>query len=336
MSTAATPVYEWKNLPWRKIEREVFKLQTRIYQASRRDDIEAVHKLQRLLMKSWSAKCLAVRRVTQDNQGKKTAGVDGVRSLTPQQRLDLAGTLEVEQKAEPTRRVWIPKPGKTEKRPLGIPTLSNRAAQALVKLALQPEWEARFEPNSYGFRPGRSCHDAVGAIFSSIRIQPKFVLDADIAKCFDRIDHRALLHKLATFPSLRRAIKGWLKAGVVDDGELFPTDEGTPQGGVVSPLLANIALHGLEEAITKAYPRHQEAKGVFQRPTVVRYADDVRRIIRRPNPAAGGRGSEGDLWAISPTRWRKPDGTIAWLLEAREARRRVGPGLARPACHGES
>jgi RNA-directed DNA polymerase len=235
MSTAATPVYEWKNLPWRDIEREVFKLQTRIYQASRRGDTESVHKLQRLLMKSWSAKCLAVRRVTQDNQGKKTAGVDGVRSLTPSQRLDLAGTLGVDQKAQPTRRVWIPKPGKAEKRPLGIPNMQNRAAQALVKLALEPEWEAKFEPNSYGFRPGRSCHDAVGAIFDSIRIQPKYVLDADIAKCFDRIDHQALLNKLATFPTMRRVIKGWLKAGVVDCGELFPTEEGTPQGGVATP-----------------------------------------------------------------------------------------------------
>ncbi len=274
MSTAATPVYEWKNLPWRDIEREVFKLQTRIHQASRRDDAEAVHKLQRLLMKSWSAKCLAVRRVTQDNQGKKTAGVDGLRSLTPSQRLELARTLEVDQKAQPTRRVWIPKPGKEEKRPLGIPTMQNRAAQALVKLALEPEWEAKFEPNSYGFRPGRSCHDAVGAIFDSIRIQPKYVLDADIAKCFDRIDHQALLNKLATFPTMRRVIKGWLEAGVVDGGELFPTDEGTPQGGVASPLLANIALHGLEEVIIKAFPRHRVAGGESKKPTVVRYADD--------------------------------------------------------------
>jgi RNA-directed DNA polymerase len=274
MSTAQSPVYEWKNLPWREIERAVFKLQKRIYQASLRGDRKAVHKLQRLLMNSWSARCLAVRRVAQDNQGSKTAGVDGVRSLTPPQRLELARTLELNQEVQPTRRVWIPKPGKAEKRPLGIPTLANRAAQALAKLALEPEWEARFEPNSYGFRPGRSCHDAIGAIFSSISRQAKFVLDADIAKCFDRIDHQALLRKLATFPSLRRAIKGWLKAGVMDGGELFPTEEGTPQGGVISPILANVALHGLEEAITTAFPRRQKAGVVFQRPTVLRYADD--------------------------------------------------------------
>lgn len=274
MSTAEAPVYEWKALPWREIDRAVYKLQKRIYQASRRGDKKAVHKLQRLLMKSWSARCLAVRRVAQDNRGKNTAGVDGVSALVPSQRLALARKLDLNQEARPTRRVWIPKPGKAEKRPLGIPTLENRAAQGLVKLALEPEWEARFEPNSYGFRPGRSCHDAIGAIFRSISQQAKYVLDADIAKCFDRIDHQALLRKLDTFPTLRRAIKGWLKAGVVEGGELFPTEEGTPQGGVASPLLANIALHGLEETITRAFPRHQRAEVVNQRPMVLRYADD--------------------------------------------------------------
>ena len=226
-------------------------------------------------MKSWSARCLAVRRVTQDNQGKKTAGVDGVKSITPKARLELVRDLKVTSKAQPTRRVWIPKPDKAEKRPLGIPTVSDRARQALAKLALEPEWEARFEPNSYGFRPGRSCHDAVEAIFTSICHQSKYVLDADIAKCFDRINHRALLDKLGTFPTLRRAIKGWLKAGVMEGGELFPTTEGTPQGGVISPLLANIALHGLERGIVSAFPRRSEANHhISGLPTVVRYADD--------------------------------------------------------------
>src|SRR5256886_16841429 len=111
----------------------------------------------------------------------------------------------------------------------------------LLKLALEPEWEAKFEPNSYGFRPGRSCHDAIDAIYISINQKPKYVLDADIEKCFDRISHTALLAKLQTFPFLRRVIKGWLKAGVIENGAWFPTEEGTPQGGVCSPLLANIA-----------------------------------------------------------------------------------------------
>jgi RNA-directed DNA polymerase len=135
---------------------------------------------------------------TQDNQGKKTAGVDGVKSLTPKQRLNLIKKINLGSKVKPTRRVWIPKPGTEEKRPLGIPTMEDRALQALVKLGLEPEWEARFEANSYGFRPGRSCHDAIGAIFNAIRSKAKYVLDADIAKCFDRINHETLLTKLNT------------------------------------------------------------------------------------------------------------------------------------------
>jgi RNA-directed DNA polymerase len=203
--------------------------------------------------------------VTQDNRGKKTAGVDGIKSLNPQQRLHLAQTLTLPQTASPTRRVWIPKPGKEEKRPLSIPTIHSRAQQALAKLALEPEWEARFEPNSYGFRPGRGCHDAIAAIFHAICQKPKYVLDADIAKCFDRINHQALLDKLQTFPKMDRAIRAWLKAGVLDGEELYPTDEGVPQGGPISPLLANIALHGLEEAVAVDHPKAR----------VIRYADDL-------------------------------------------------------------
>ncbi|WP_416235806.1 group II intron reverse transcriptase/maturase [Nostoc sp. UHCC 0252] len=237
---------EWKHINWRMLERRVFKLQKRIYKASLRGDVKAFRRLQKTLMKSWSAKCLSVRRVTQDNQGKKTAGVDGIKSLSPEARLKLVAKLKPNLKVKPTRRVWIPKPGTEEKRPLGIPVMNDRALQALFKLALEPEWEARFEPNSYGFRPGRSCHDAIEAIFNAIVQKSKYVLDADIAKCFDRIDHEALLRKLNTFPTIRRQVRAWLKAGVMDGKQLFPTSEGTPQGGVISPLLANIALHGME------------------------------------------------------------------------------------------
>ena len=190
MNTARRPMYAWQDIPWHKVERAVFKLQRRIYRASRRGDVKTVHKLQRLLMKSWYAKLLATRRVTQDNRGKRTAGVDGVKSLTPPQRLRLAQTLSLSPKVQPVRRVWIPKPGTTDHRPLGIPVMGDRAGQALAKLALEPEWEAKFEPNSYGFRPGRSCHDAVEAIFASIKYRPRYVLDADIKGCFDNIDCR--------------------------------------------------------------------------------------------------------------------------------------------------
>lgn len=222
---------EWKDIPSHKLERKVFKLQKRIFKASQRGDVKTVKRLQKTLMRSWSAKCLAVRRVSQDNQGKKTAGVDGIKSLTPKQRIELVEKLTQTHKAKPTRRVWIPKPGTEEKRPLGIPTMADRALQALVKLALEPEWEAKFEPNSYGFRPGRSAHDAIAAIFNCVNRKAKYVLDADIAKCFDRINHEALLEKLNTFPTLRRQIKSWLKSGVMDGKSMFPTQEGTPQGG---------------------------------------------------------------------------------------------------------
>jgi len=153
MNTESKPMYGWNDLPWRQFERQVFKLQKRIYRASQRGDMKTVHKLQRLLMNSWSAKCLAVRRVTQDNQGKKTAGIDGMKSLSPTHRLALVSILKLLPQARPVRRVWIPKPGTQEKRGLGIPVMYDRALQALVKLALEPEWEARFEPNVRTVQP---------------------------------------------------------------------------------------------------------------------------------------------------------------------------------------
>ncbi len=206
-------------------------------------------------MKSEAARCLAVRRVTQDNQGKRTAGVDGIKSVGPKHRPLLVAFLRDPKRIrpKPTRRIWIPKPGKDEMRPLGIPTMLDRAHQALAKLALEPEWEARFEPNSYGFRPGRSVQDAIAAIFLAIRYQRKYVLDADIASCFDRIAHAPLLAKLQTFPALHHAIKAWLKAGVLEEGVFAPTEAGTPQGGVISPLLANVALHGMEELMKTTF-----------------------------------------------------------------------------------
>ncbi|MEG4091631.1 group II intron reverse transcriptase/maturase [Microcoleus sp. Pol12B4] len=283
MNTALKPMYEWSDINWRKLERNVFKLQKRIYQASNRGDVKLVRRLQKLLISSWTAKALAVRRVTQDNQGKKTAGVDGIKSLTPKQRLALINKIRLGSKVKPTRRVWIPKPGTDEERPLGIPTMEDRALQALVKLVLEPEWEARFEPNSYGFRPGRSCHDAVGAIYCAVHNKSKYVLDADISKCFDRINHDVLLSKLNTYPTLRRQIRAWLKAGVMDKNKLFPTNEGTPQGGVISPLLANVALHGIEELIMGLAPKFDmkrpdntqlSVRDKLKSISLIRYADD--------------------------------------------------------------
>jgi len=269
----------WNNINWKKIQRMVFKLQKRIHKAAQRGDVKAMRRLQKTLMKSWYAKLLATRQVTQDNQGKKTAGVDGVKSLNYAQRLELAKNLGTMGKVKPTRRIWIPKPGIDEKRPLGIPTIADRALQALGKLALEPQWEASFEPNSYGFRPGRATHDAIEAIFSAIHCKAKYVLDADISKCFDNIDHQKLLSKLNTYPSMRRLIRNWLKAGYMDGQDIFPTQAGTPQGGVISPLLANIALHGMEEAIKEYANTLPTRNGHGKKQnrsalSLIRYADD--------------------------------------------------------------
>ena len=268
-------VTNWNQIDWSQVEVDVFKLQKRIFRASQSGDVAKVHKLQRLLLKSWNARLLAVRRISQDNQGKNTAGVDGVKSLLPEERIELAENLRLGVKGKALRRVWIPKPGRTEKRGLGIPTMEDRARQALLKLALEPEWEAKFEPNSYGFRPARSAHDACEAIYLNMKSKSKWVLDADIAKCFDRIDHDVLLHKLDTTPTIARQVKAWLKSGVLDKGDWLPTNEGTPQGGVISPLLANIALHGLEEYMKKWAETWKGAK-VHNRQNIslIRYADD--------------------------------------------------------------
>ncbi len=184
--TELNTTVEWNQVNWRKAQKAVFKLQKRIYRAYAEGEYVKGRKLQKTLLKSYYNRLLAVRKVSQDNQGKRTAGVDRVKSLTPKQRMELVQNLKLSNKAKPIRRVWIPKPGKDEHRPLGIPVMRDRAAQALVKAVLEPEWEAKFEGNSFGFRPGRSAHDAIEAIFQNIRVKPKFVLDADIAKCVRR------------------------------------------------------------------------------------------------------------------------------------------------------
>ena len=269
MADESNRTEDWQTLPWKKFQRNVFRLQKRIYQAQLRGDYKRVRGLQRLLLRSFSARCLAVRQVSQDNRGKKTPGVDGIARLTPPQRMQMVKRLRnFSPSPAPIRRVYIPKASNpNERRPLGIPIMRDRAEQALVKLALEPEWEARFESNSYGFRPGRCPQDAIEAIFNHIRLKPKYVLEADIEKCFDQINHNALLAKLSSIPTINRLIRGWLKAGIFENGEISPSKAGTPQGGIVSPLLANVALHGLETTITTAFSKQH-------RLAVIRFADD--------------------------------------------------------------
>lgn len=285
----------WNKIKWGNSYDKVRRFQRRIFKASKLGDKRLVQHLQQSLIRSPHAKLIAVRQVTTLNKGKNTAGVDGFIPTTPRMKLDLAKKLHLNGKASLVKRVWIPKPGKTEKRPLGIPIIKDRAKQALAKLALEPEWEAKFAPNSYGFRPGRSCHDAIEAIFLNIHQDvDKLVYAADIRKCFDRINHNALLAKIESFPLMEKQILAWLQAGVMTDYANTPKSStmGTPQGGVISPLLANIALHGLEDYLlnivsSKEFPKpHPTAtRGTRAKRSalgVISYADDFVLIHRNP------------------------------------------------------
>jgi RNA-directed DNA polymerase len=191
MHTAIAPMYHWHTRGWVKIERQVLKRPKRIYRAAKREDHRQGRRLQKLLLRSRAAKLFAVRNVTPDHQGKQTPGVDGGAQLTPQERLDLVQHLHLEGHASPVRRGYIPNPGTPEQRPVGMPTMADRAQQTLVKHVLEPAWEAQVEPNSDGFRPGRRTWDAIGAISVQITQQPTWVLDADLAPGCDRIDHDA-------------------------------------------------------------------------------------------------------------------------------------------------
>ena len=274
----------WESVSWLLAEENVRRLRQRIFTASQAGDLKRVRNLQKLMLRSRSNTLVSVRRVTEINAGRKTAGVDGKVVLTPEDRADLAGWLQHQTEpwaARPVRRVYIPK-ASGKQRPLGIPVIADRARQARVASALEPEWEARFEPRSYGFRPGRGCHDAIEAIFQAGKGRngagPRrmWVLDADLAAAFDRIDHDHLLSQLGTFPA-RELVAGWLTAGVVEDGRFTPTGEGTPQGGVVSPALLNVALHGMEHAAGVRYQRvgSDAAFAVPGSPVLIRYADDL-------------------------------------------------------------
>jgi RNA-directed DNA polymerase len=273
---------DWDAIIWRTVEADVRRLRQRIFKATQDEDWPKVRNLQKMMLRSWSNTLLSVRQVTQRNAGRKTAGIDGEVALTSPARMDLA--VRAHQtirswKPLPVKRVFIPK-ANGKQRPLGIPVIMDRCHQARVRNALEPEWEARFEPRSYGFRPGRSCQDAIAAIHKTSKGplgKRLWALDADLSKAFDRIDHHRLLAAIGSFPA-REMIRGWLKAGVFERGKGFaPTEEGTPQGGVISPLLLNVALHGLEEAAGVRYYTFGTNAGNIKpgHPVLVRYADDV-------------------------------------------------------------
>jgi RNA-directed DNA polymerase len=277
-------VPDWDAVDWRFHEDNVRRLRQRIFKAEQEQDLAAVRNLQKLMLRSWSNTLLSVRQATQRNAGRKTAGIDGQVALTSQTRMELAVQVHRDAKSwrpRPVKRVYIPKAGNRAKlRPLGIPVIADRCHQGRVRSALEPEWEARFEPKSYGFRPGRGCHDAIQAIYTVCRgprAKRVWALDADLAAAFDKIDHSRLLDALGSFPA-KDMIRGWLQAGVFEAAKGFaPTEEGTPQGGVISPLLLNVALHGLEEAAGVRYVNSGHHAGTTKpdSPVVIRYADDL-------------------------------------------------------------
>jgi len=233
---------KWHAILWKNVNRTVRQLQTRIVKAMQAGKWHKVRSLQRLLVRSMSGKALAVRRVT-ENQGKRTAGIDGVTWNTPVQKEQGMQRLGVKPyQAEPLRRIYIPK-SNGKRRPLGIPTMQDRAEQALHLLALAPVAETVGDSHSYGFRTLRTTQDAIAQCFNALsrRTSAKWILEADIAACFDNIDHQWLMKHI---PTDKVRLRQWLKAGYVQENSRFPTEKGTPQGGIISPTLAKFYHHG--------------------------------------------------------------------------------------------
>ena len=305
---APESLQDWKAIDWQQVRKRVKNLRQRIYRATQKGEWKQVRNLQKLMMRSHANLLLSTRQVTQENAGKKTAGIDGHTAVTPSERVQLVNEMRgyTPWTVRPARRIYIPKTtGKL--RPLGIPTIKDRVLQAVVKNALEPEWEAKFEANSYGFRPGRSCHDAVAQCWLRLNgnCRDTWILDADIKGAFDHICHEFILTALGNSPG-RELVKQWLKAGYVEAEVWQETTSGTPQGGVISPLLANIALDGMEQWLaqhrttrncqnSESNDRHRVPKFGF-----IRYADDF--VITAK--------SKADLTAILPeiSDWLKQRG----------------------------
>lgn len=271
--TGAPPAFGviWDQINWDQVIDEVTRLQVRIAKATQAGRWNKVHALQHLLTRSLSGKLLAVKRVT-ENAGKRTAGVDGKIWKTPQSKMKASKALMHKgYRSQPLRRVYIPK-SNGKKRPLGIPTMHDRAMQALWLLALNPVAETTADKNSYGFRPRRSTADAIEHCFMALakRDSAQWILEGDIRGCFDNISHDWLLKHV---PMDKLVLRKWLKAGFIDQGALFLTEAGTPQGGIASPVLANMALDGMEDAVRSALGRSRNARQPAKA-HVVRYADD--------------------------------------------------------------
>lgn len=290
---------KWQDVNWQSVQSRVSILQERIYSASQAGNKKQVQTLQTIVIRSLDAKLLAVRRVTTENSGKNTPHVDSYVATTPEQKIKMVQQLKVDGKALSTRQVLIPKSGKTEKQQQGIPMIHDRAKQALVKLALEPEWEAKFEPNSFGFRPGRSCHDAIESVFRSTcstgnsdTDSPVYILEADLKGCFNNISHDHILQTLDTTPVIANQVKAWLQAGIVtgfpatqDFSFVHRNELDIPSDGVISPFLSNVALHGMESHLATwirqqtmqfppGSPHWNYSTNKVKELTLVRYADD--------------------------------------------------------------
>ncbi|MGW3150951.1 group II intron reverse transcriptase/maturase, partial [Streptomyces sp. NPDC001177] len=272
---------DWAEIDWRQVENDVRRLRQRIFAASQAGDLAKVRNLQKLMLRSRANTLISVRRVTEVNAGRKTAGIDGRTALLPQSKAELADWMQhhaAPWRPKPVKRAYVPK-SNGKRRPLGIPVIADRRLQALALNALEPEWEARFGPKTYGFRPGRGCHDAIVAIHETAKgknAKRLWVLDADLKAAFDHIDHDRLLSVLGAFPG-KGLVAGWLKAGVIKKGWFTPTEEGTPQGGVISPTLLNIALHGMDTAAGVRYQQLSSNASLVAKgsPVLVVYADDL-------------------------------------------------------------
>jgi RNA-directed DNA polymerase len=278
LADAAGLALEWKSIDWAQAETEVNRLQVRIAKATHEKKWNTVKRLQYLLTHSYYAKLLAVRKVT-TNKGKRTSGVDKELWTTPAQKMRAVLSLtDTGYRAKPLRRVYIEKKGKKAKRPLGIPTMYDRAMQALYALALDPVSEGIADNRSFGFRQGRCCQDACEYIFANLsrQISPEWVLEGDIKGCFDNISHDWLL---ANIPMDKSVLKQFLEAGFIFNRELFPTENGTPQGGVISPILANMALDGLEKVLENRFHTNRLGNVDLRfrnahKVNLTRYADD--------------------------------------------------------------
>jgi RNA-directed DNA polymerase len=324
-------ITDWSSINWRRVEDDVRRLRQRIFTASQAGDLVKVRNLQKLMLRSRANTLASVRRVTEVNAGRRTAGIDGKTALLPQHKAELVDWMQHRAgpwNPRPVKRVYIAK-GNGKQRPLGIPVIADRCLQALALGALEPEWEARFGPRSYGFRPGRGCHDAIVAIHTTAsgkNAKRLWVLDADLKAAFDRIDHNQLLKQIGSFPA-RGMIREWLKAGVVEKGWFTPTEEGTPQGGVISPVLMNIALHGMEKAAGVRYRRlgSDAATTAPDSPVLVVYADDLLALCHTTASRAGQGADSRVAGAQGPGLQRGQD--------ARRPPRRPGlrlPGVRHP------